>query len=127
APVVAAVETALGAGAARYCGGHPIAGTERTGAVAATADLFVDRRCILTPSAATAPRARRRVRALWTAVGMRVEELDAARHDRLYALVSHLPQAIAVALVNTALDGEPAGRALVYAGSGFRDTTRIAQ
>ena len=127
ASVVTAVERLLGSGAARWCGSHPIAGTERTGAAAASADLFVDHRCILTPTAATAARTRRRVRALWTAVGMQVEELPAARHDRLYALVSHLPQAIAVALVNAALDGEPAGRALAYAGSGFRDTTRIAQ
>jgi prephenate dehydrogenase len=127
APVVAAVELALGATAGRYCGGHPIAGTEHAGAGAAAVDLLTGRRCILTPTATTAPATRRRVRALWRAAGMRIEELPAARHDHLYALVSHLPQALATALVNAVLDDEPGARALAYAGGGFRDTTRIAK
>ena len=126
APVIAAIERALGATAFRFCGSHPIAGTELAGARAAEPDLLTDRRCILTPTATTAPATRRRVRRLWAAAGMQVEELPAARHDHLYALISHLPQTIAVALVNAVLDGEPAGRALAYAGGGFRDATRIA-
>jgi prephenate dehydrogenase len=127
APVVAVIERALGATASRFCGSHPIAGTELVGARAAEPDLLTDRCCILTPTATTAPATRRRVRALWIAAGMQVEELSAARHDHLYALISHLPQTIAVALVNAVLDGEPAGRALAYAGGGFRDVTRIAK
>lgn len=125
--VVAAVERALGRSAARFCGSHPIAGTEQAGASAAVHDLFRDRRCILTPTRRTGARARRRVRALWTAAGMRVEALSAARHDRLYALLSHLPQVVATALVNAVAAHEPHGRALGYAGSGFRDMTRIAE
>lgn len=125
--VVAAVERALGRTASRFCGSHPIAGSEQEGARAAIADLFHDRRCILTPTAKTAPRTRRRVRALWAAAGMRVEQLAPGRHDRRYALVSHLPQTIATALVNAIVAGEPNGRALAYTGSGFRDTTRIAK
>jgi prephenate dehydrogenase len=58
---------------------------------------------------------------------MRVEELPAKRHDELYALVSHLPQTVATALVNAVAASAPGGRALAYAGSGFRDTTRIAK
>lgn len=127
ASVVAAVEQALGTTAGRFCGSHPIAGTELAGARAAEHDLLRGHRCILTPTATTAATARRRVRALWTAAGMQVEELTAARHDHLYALVSHLPQTIATALVNAVVAGEPAGRALAYAGGGFRDTTRIAK
>jgi prephenate dehydrogenase len=127
APVIAAVEQALGTTASRFCGSHPIAGTEGAGAEAAEPDLLSGRRCILTPTATTAAVARRRVGALWVAAGMTIEELPAARHDHLYALVSHLPQAIATALVNAVLDGEPAGRALAYAGGGFRDVTRIAK
>jgi prephenate dehydrogenase len=126
-PVVAAVERVLGKTAQRFCGSHPIAGTERKGAGAAERDLLRDRRCILTPTATTAPATRRRVRALWTAAGMVVEPLPAARHDHLYALVSHLPQTVATALVNAVSDAEPRGRALAYAGGGFRDTTRIAK
>lgn len=125
--VVAAVEQALGRTASRFCGSHPIAGTELAGARAATHDLFAGRRCVLTPTATTTATARRRVRALWKAAGMRVEELPAARHDQLYALVSHLPQTLATALVNAVVEAEPAGRALTYAGSGFRDVTRIAK
>ncbi|MCC6763562.1 MAG: prephenate dehydrogenase/arogenate dehydrogenase family protein [Deltaproteobacteria bacterium] len=123
-PVVTAVERALGPTAARFCGSHPIAGTERAGAAAALRDLLRDRRCVLTPTARTSATARRRVRALWAAAGMRVEAMPAARHDALYALLSHLPHTVATALVNAAArDG---GRALPYAGSGFRDVTRIA-
>jgi prephenate dehydrogenase len=126
-PVVAAVERALGPTAGRFCGSHPIAGSEQAGAAAALHDLLLDRRCILTPTRTTAPSARRRVRALWSAAGMRVEELTATRHDRLYALVSHLPQVVATALVNAVAAHQPKGRALAYAGSGFRDVTRIAE
>lgn len=125
--VVAAVEHVLGKTARRFCGSHPIAGTERAGAGAAERDLLRGRRCILTPTATTAPATRRRVRALWTAAGMVVEPLPAAHHDHLYALVSHLPQTVATALVNAVVDAEPRGRALAYAGGGFRDTTRIAK
>jgi prephenate dehydrogenase len=125
APVIAAVTRALGTTAARFCGSHPIAGNELGGAAAAAADLLRGRRCIMTPTATTAAATRRRVRALWTAAGMRVEELSAKRHDRLYALVSHLPQTIATALVNGVLAGDAA--ALAYAGGGFHDTTRLAK
>lgn len=125
--VVTDVERALGATARRFCGSHPIAGLDRTGAEAAARDLFEGRRCILTPTTRTAPVARRRVQALWRAVGMRVEALPARRHDRLYAQVSHLPQSVATALVNAANESEAGGRALAYAGTGFRDATRIAK
>lgn len=127
ASVVADVERALGATARRFCGSHPIAGLDRAGAEAAERDLFEGRRCILTPTTRTAPVARRRVLTLWRAVGMRVEALPARRHDRLYALVSHLPHSLATALVNAANESEARGRALAYAGTGFRDVTRIAK
>lgn len=127
ATVVADVERALAASARRFCGSHPIAGTEQAGAAAAVHDLFEGRRCILTPTSRTAPATRRRVRALWRTVGMRVEDLSPRRHDRIYALVSHVPQSLATALVNAARDSEPGGRALAYAGTGFHDVTRLAK
>jgi prephenate dehydrogenase len=128
APVVAAVERVLGAGAGRFCGSHPIAGTEHSGARAALPDLLEGQRCVLTPTAATAPLARRRVRALWEAAGMRVEEMPATAHDRIFALVSHLPHVAAYALVNAVADADAASgrRALAYAAGGFKDWTRIA-
>jgi prephenate dehydrogenase len=128
APVVAAVERALGRQAARFCGSHPIAGTESSGAAAARADLLAGARCILTPTARTAASTRRHVRTLWEAAGMRVEEMPARLHDRLLARVSHLPHVIAYALVNAVADAERdhGRRLLSYAGGGFGDSTRVA-
>lgn len=121
AGIVADLETAwrdVGA----VVGAHPIAGSEASGAGAARADLFRDRRCILTPTAKTDPSVLGRVRALWEGVGARVEEMDARRHDDILARVSHLPHLVAFALVAAVADE----RTLEYAGDGFRDTTRIA-
>jgi prephenate dehydrogenase len=108
-------------------GAHPIAGSEASGAGAARADLFRDRACILTPTPATDAAALARVRALWEGVGARVESMPASVHDELLARVSHMPHLVAYALM-ASLDGvQTDGRtALDYAGSGLRDTTRIA-
>ena len=108
-------------------GGHPIAGSEASGAAAARIDLFRGQRCILTPTPRTDATALARIRALWEGVGSRVEEMPPDEHDRLLARVSHLPHLIAYALAATVGDASVGGRAaLDYAGSGFRDTTRIA-
>jgi len=108
-------------------GAHPIAGSEASGAAAARADLFQGRPCILTPTPATDPAALAAMRALWTGVGARVVEMPAATHDEILARVSHLPHLVAYALVAACdaarVDGAPV---LEWAGSGFRDTTRIA-
>jgi len=124
--LVAALE-AHWAGAGPVVGAHPIAGSEASGAGAARADLFRGRRCILTPTAATDPGALARVRALWEGVGARVEEMPPAAHDQLLARVSHLPHLVAYALTGAVGAATVGGRrALDYAGTGFRDTTRIA-
>ena len=90
---------------------HPIAGTEHAGAGAAFETLFDGSLCVLTPTAATDRDALARVRALWEGVGMRVEEMDAAVHDRLLAQVSHLPHLIAFSVMNGLLEafGSPGG------------------
>jgi prephenate dehydrogenase len=108
-------------------GAHPIAGSEAAGASAARADLFRDRVCILTPTPRTRPEALERVRALWRGVGARTEEMDATAHDEILARVSHLPHLVAYALMRVLGDARVAGRPVLdYAGSGLRDTTRIA-
>ena len=108
-------------------GAHPIAGSEASGAAAARGDLFRDRRCVLTPTATTAPTALARVRALWEGVGMVVEEMTPDEHDAVLGRISHLPHLIAYALVNAAGGARVGGRnVLDYAGGGFLDTTRIA-
>ena len=106
---------------------HPIAGTEHSGAANALADLFEDQLCVVTPTAHTNAGALARVRALWEGVGMRVETMLASEHDRLLALVSHLPHVVAYALIAAIEAERVAGRdPLTYSGGGLRDTTRIA-
>ena len=124
--VVELLEPRVAAPAA-FVGCHPIAGTEQSGAANAQRDLFERQLCVLTPTPATDPAAIERVRALWQGVGMRIEQMSAVDHDRLLALVSHLPHAVAYALVS-AIAGERVGGRdpLSYSGGGLRDTTRIA-
>jgi len=93
---------------------------------AARADLFVGRRCVLTPTADTLPAAVALVRRLWEGVGAVVEEMDARHHDDLLARVSHAPHLIAYALVDAVAAWEQGAEALAHAGTGFADTTRIA-
>lgn len=107
-----------------FVGGHPIAGSDRTGIDTATADLFSGARCILTPTAKTDKAALKKISELWESLGAKVSTLDADEHDRIYAAVSHLPHIIAYAIVNTVADINSSY--LGYAGNGFKDTTRIA-
>ena len=111
----------------RYVPGHPISGTERSGAQAAFASLYRGKRCILTPTAHTDPQALALVTALWQAVGCEVILMDAEKHDRILAAISHLPHMVAYALVNAvgAYDRYEEN-ILLYSAGGFRDFTRIA-
>ena len=106
--------------------GHPVAGTERSGPDAGFATLFRDRWCILTP-AAPGP-ATDKVAAFWARLGAKVEIMDAAHHDRVLAVTSHLPHLIAYSIVGTASDLETVtrGEVIKYSAGGFRDFTRIA-
>lgn len=126
AQIVREMEKLLPAGIP-FVGAHPIAGSEQWGAQAAAADLFSGRRCILTPTGHTDPGALRRIASLWRRAGARVEIMDPEVHDRILAVVSHLPHVLAYAMVNalsrTAVDSiDP----IHYCGGGFRDFTRIA-
>lgn len=125
-PLVAELDELL-EGGARFVGGHPIAGTERSGMAAAFDELFAGRCCVLTPTARTDAAALARVRALWEGVGMRVVEMDAARHDRVLAMVSHLPHVVAYALAGEIDACEAAGEELVpFSAGGLKDFTRVA-
>jgi prephenate dehydrogenase len=125
-PVVTALEAAW-PDPGRVVGAHPIAGSHRTGARAASATLFDGARCILTPTAATAPAALARIEALWRGTGALTERMDPARHDDILAWVSHAPHAVAYALAEAVGRAEAGDALLAYAGSGFLDTTRIAR
>jgi len=108
--------------------GHPVAGTEHSGPEAGFAELFDGRFCVLTPPPGTDESALERLRALWTACGMAVEVMDAAHHDLVLAITSHLPHLIAYTIVGTATDLEGHLKAEVakFSAGGFRDFTRIA-
>jgi prephenate dehydrogenase len=107
-----------------FVGAHPIAGSERAGAAAAVADLFVGSRVVLTPTPRTAAAALARVRELWEGVGARVEEMTPEAHDRALAWTSHLVHVLAYALVR-ALQGADDGL-LLRGGPSLRDATRVA-
>ncbi len=108
--------------------GHPVAGIELTGPEAGFAELFEGRWCILTPGPDTDADAVKRVTELWKRAGMTVETMDAAHHDQVLALTSHLPHLIAYTIVGTAIDleGELKKEVFKYSAGGFRDFTRIA-
>lgn len=124
--VVLAAREMLGERLRQFVPGHPIAGSERSGADAGDASLYVGRQVILTPLPETASPAIARVEEFWTACGARVERLDPARHDRILAAVSHLPHLLAFTLVSELASRPDHEEYLGNAGSGFRDFTRIA-
>ncbi len=108
--------------------GHPVAGTEHSGPEAGFAELFEGRWCILTPGPETDAGAVERLSELWRRAGMTVEIMDAAHHDRVLALTSHLPHLIAYTIVGTATDlgDELKKEVFKFSAGGFRDFTRIA-
>jgi prephenate dehydrogenase len=111
---------------ARFVGGHPMAGRERSGVEAADPALFAGCVWCLTPGPRMAPETLSRVAALVASLGARPLPLDPARHDDAVAAVSHLPLLAATALTLTAT-GDPAWpTAQVLAAGSFRDTTRVA-
>lgn len=126
AGIVAAARRALGTRAARFVPAHPIAGGALPGVEHASAGLFCGRAVITTPDAQTDPAALAQVEQAWRACGARVERMDAAEHDRVFAAVSHLPHVLAFALVHRIVGQDDGERKLRLAGVGFRDFTRIA-
>jgi prephenate dehydrogenase len=104
-----------------FVGSHPMAGSEKRGVEFARADLFAGALCILTPNNQTDSGALGTVEEFWKSLGMRTLRLDPAAHDRLVGDISHVPHAVAAALV--ALQDD---LALYLAGKGFLDTTRVA-
>jgi prephenate dehydrogenase len=124
--VVAAARAALGARIAQFVPGHPVAGAELSGAGAAMASLFLDRRVVLTPLPENRPESVQRVEDAWKACGARITRLDPEEHDAVLAAVSHLPHLLAYALVHDIARRANAEQLFAYAAGGFRDFTRIA-
>ncbi len=124
--VVELARRELKAALSRFVPGHPIAGTEKSGADAAFAGLYRGRRVVLTPLEGTEPRALALVRAAWERCGAGVFELEPREHDAVLATVSHLPHVLAYALVDQVARAKNAKELFSYAAGGFRDFTRIA-
>ena len=107
---------------------HPVAGSERSGPGAGSAHLFEDRWCILTPDGKADAQDVAAIADLWSSFGAKVEIMSPERHDLVLAAISHVPHLVAFAAVAAAaeLEEERGHPILAYAGSGFRDFTRIA-
>jgi prephenate dehydrogenase len=132
--VVAAARSHLARHLENFVPGHPIAGAELSGVGGADADLFRNKNVVLTPLEKTSGGAIKRVTELWQACGARVSQMSAAEHDKTLAAVSHLPHILAFLLMNHVSSNAQynpddmlrSNDSLRFAGSGFRDFTRIA-
>lgn len=109
-----------------FVGGHPIAGTENSGVRSADLQLFIDRRCILTPTDKTDFEAKSKVKSMWELVGSQVYEMDPETHDHIFAIVSHLPHVVAYSLMNSVLNAQDSEQLMDFAGGGLKDYTRVA-
>ncbi|HND56549.1 MAG TPA: prephenate dehydrogenase/arogenate dehydrogenase family protein, partial [Pirellulaceae bacterium] len=122
ASIVAACEEAAASGSrGRFVGSHPMAGSHKTGVDAATADLFVDRKVIVTPTDRTPLDATTEVKQFWQSLGAQLVELTPDAHDEAVAAISHLPHLVAATLA-----GSTPRELVPLAAGGWRDSTRIA-
>jgi prephenate dehydrogenase len=124
--VVAAARAAFGERIGQFVPAHPIAGAENSGAAAAKADLYRERKVVLTPLPENSVLNVARVRSAWEWCGAVIHELTPAEHDRVFAAVSHLPHLLSFALVHDLAVRENSDLFFTFAASGFRDFTRIA-
>ncbi|MFH1552052.1 MAG: prephenate dehydrogenase [Candidatus Omnitrophota bacterium] len=104
-----------------FVGGHPLAGSEKTGVEYAEADLFRDSLCVLTRGGLTSEEDLQKLHELWQAMGARVDVVTPEEHDGILSLTSHLPHIVAYALAGS----QKAGHSK-YMSTGFKDATRIA-
>jgi prephenate dehydrogenase len=111
---------------AHFVGGHPMAGAEKTGVLAARADLFECAVCVVTPTKKTNKAALKKVEGFWKDVGGRVLTLTPETHDVLVSRSSHLPHVIAATLARGVLAPSHPKQQAMLCANGFRDTTRIA-
>jgi prephenate dehydrogenase len=109
---------------AQFVGSHPMAGSEKSGMEHASADLFKDRTCFVTPLEETPAASVDQVVSFWARIGADVVTLSPDRHDEIVAHISHLPHLAASALGSLLAGHDPSWRH--YAGAGLRDTTRVA-
>lgn len=124
--VVEDVEKVFGKTLPNFVPVHPIAGTEHSGVEASFAELFQERRVILTPLLETEGWALDKTRAMWAATGANVIDMGVQHHDQVLAATSHLPHMLAFTLVESLARMDDRAEIFRYAAGGFRDFTRIA-
>ena len=123
---VEAAKQVFGEVPARYIPGHPIAGTEKNGVEASFAELYQNRRVIITPLPDSDQAAVNLVSSMWQSAGAEVISMGVEHHDEVLAATSHLPHMLAYALVDTLARMDDKQEIFSYAAGGFRDFTRIA-
>lgn len=124
--VVAAAQAVFGRVPSNFVPAHPIAGAERSGVEASMADLFQNRRLIITPLADTDPGAVAKLTAFWERIGSSVSVMSVEHHDTVLAATSHLPHILAFALVGLLGRKDEQREIFKYAAGGFKDFSRIA-
>jgi len=124
--VVEVARAVLGSHFSQFVPAHPIAGRERSGAEAADADLFRNHWVVLTPTEDTEPQAVETVRQMWERVDANVRFMDSVTHDQILGMTSHLPHAVAYALVAQLADLDSSEDYSSMTAGGFLDITRVA-
>ncbi len=125
--VVCAARNHLGKNLRNFVPGHPIAGAEHSGVIAAQTNLYDGKHVILTPLEETRTDAIEKTTLLWQACGASVSQMPVEEHDEVLAATSHLPHVLAFALMNHLRHSTDSPENLLrFTGSGFRDFTRIA-
>lgn len=124
--VIAAAKKVFGYVPANFVPAHPIAGREKSGVTAAVADLYRNKRVILTPVRETSSNALDSIRQFWEKLGASVSLMEVSHHDAVLAATSHLPHVLAFALVDLLGRKDEQEEIFKYAAGGFKDFTRIA-
>ena len=124
--VATVARSAFGERIGQFVPAHPIAGAENSGAAAARADLYREKKVVLTPLSENPVLNVARVRSAWEWCGALIHDLRPEEHDRIFAAVSHLPHLLSFALVHELALRENRDLLFSFAASGFRDFTRIA-
>ena len=124
--VVRELELLVSRAGARFVGSHPMAGAEKTGVLAARADLFVNAVCIVTPSILSDAAAVRELESFWKLLGAQTLRLAPEQHDVFVSRSSHLPHLVAATLASYVLDPKHPKLQPSLCANGFGDTTRIA-
>jgi prephenate dehydrogenase len=124
--VIAAAEAVFGEVPVNFIPAHPIAGAEQSGVQAAKADLFLNKRVIVTPLPTNSAQSLQDVWHFWQNMGALVTMMTMEEHDNVLAATSHLPHLLAFALVDMLGQRDEKEEIFKYAAGGFRDFTRIA-